>query len=93
MALRRSDCNGQINREQLLIDLLTKERKERPLAKRKAKRKIPNATKEEAQIKFDYEDKTFLWNGENYVNIRTGIIAPTRAHQVLDEIRLKGEAE
>ena len=63
------------------------------MAKRKAKRKIPNAAKEGSQIRLDLEGETFLWNGIYYVNIRTGIIAPTGAHQKLDDIRLKGEAE
>ena len=63
------------------------------MAKRKAKKKIPNAAKEDVQIKLDFDGETFLWNGIYYFNIRTGIIAPTKVHQKLDDIRLKGEAK
>ena len=66
---------------------------ERPLAGRQAKKKIPKAAEEETQIKFDLDGETFLWGGKYYVNIKTGMIAPTRIHQKLDHIRLEDESE
>ena len=62
------------------------------MAKRKVKKKIPKTDKEDTQIKVDLEDETYLWNGRYYANVRTGIIAPTKVQQILDDIRLKGEA-
>ena len=62
------------------------------MAKKKAKKSIPNAAEEEVQIKLDHEGVTFLWNGTYYVNMKTGMIAPTMIQQKLDDIRLKGEA-
>ena len=62
------------------------------MAKKKAKKSIPNAAEEDAQIQFDFEGETFLWNGMYYANTRTGMIAPTMIQQKLDDIRLKGEA-
>ena len=63
------------------------------MAKKKAKKKSPNDAAEQAQIKFDLEGEAFLWNGMYYVNMRTGMIAPTRIQQILDDMRLKGEAK
>ena len=63
------------------------------MAKKKAEKPISNASKEKPQIKIDFEGETFLWDGIYYANTRTGLIAPTRVRQKLDDIRLKGDAE
>ena len=65
------------------------------MAKRKAKRKDEKQPpdQEEAPVKIEFQGATFLWNGKYYVNLKTGIIAPTKVHQNLDEIRLKTRTE
>ena len=63
------------------------------MAKRKTKKNPSSSAKEKAQITYEFEGETFLWDGMNYINFKTGIIAPTGAHYNLDPIRLKEDAK